>query len=124
MINKLQKNVSGTALRACCMVPLTGFMRNGLCEIHPEDTGRHTVCIIATDEFISFSTSVGNDLSTPYPEYQFPRLKPGDKWCLCAERWKEAYEAGCAPQIVLSATHESVLDIVSLEVLQKFAVDK
>ena len=123
MINKFQKNVIGTVLRACCMQPLTGFTRNGICELHPEDRGLHTVCIVATDSFLSFSTSVGNDLSTPFPGYQFPGLKPGDKWCLCALRWKEAYDAGCAPHIVLSATHESMLDIVSLDVLKQFAID-
>jgi len=119
----LQKNVFGKPLRACCMQPVTGFFRNGLCELHPEDSGVHTVCIIATDAFLNFSAKQGNDLSTSIPEYDFPGLKTGDKWCLCALRWKEAYDAGAAPKIVLSATHESMLDIVPLEILTEYAID-
>tara|TARA_B100000586_G_C20045629_1_gene399720 strand:+ start:333 stop:719 length:387 start_codon:yes stop_codon:yes gene_type:complete len=118
-----QKNVLGTPLRACCMQPITGFTRNGFCELHPDDQGLHTVCVIVTDAFLAFSKSKGNDLSTPFPEYQFPGLKEGDKWCLCALRWKEAYEANVAPKIVISATHESVLEIIDLEVLKQYAID-
>jgi uncharacterized protein len=120
---KLQKNVLGKPLRACCMQPVTGFTRNGLCELHPEDRGLHTVCIVVTHEFLKFSSACGNDLSTPVPEFMFPGLTEGDKWCLCALRWKEAYEAESAPNIVLSATHESVLEIIPLETLQEYAVD-
>ena len=120
---KAQKNVLGKPLRACCMQPITGFTRNGLCELHPEDQGLHTICIIATESFLKFSKSCGNDLSTPLPYYQFPGLKEGDKWCLCAMRWKEAYDAGVAPKIVISATHESVLEIMDLDTLKEYAVD-
>jgi uncharacterized protein (DUF2237 family) len=123
-MNKLQKNVLGGPLRTCCMDPVTGYMRNGLCELQVTDGGQHTICIVATDTFLSYSKSVGNDLSTPYPEYEFSGLKAGDKWCLCALRWKEAYDAGCAPTIILSATHESMLNIVSLEILRDYALDK
>jgi len=120
---KNQKNVLGQALRACCMQPITGFTRNGFCELHSEDQGLHTVCIIVTDDFLTFSKSSGNDLSTPLPDYHFPGLKEGDKWCLCAMRWKEAYDAGVAPKVVISATHESVLDIIELDTLKKYAID-
>ena len=120
---KDQKNVLGQALRACCMQPITGFTRNGFCELHSEDQGLHTVCIIVTDDFLTFSKSSGNDLSTPLPDYHFPGLKEGDKWCLCAMRWKEAYDAGVAPKVVISATHESVLDIIELDTLKKYAID-
>ncbi len=120
---KNQKNVLGQALRACCMQPITGFTRNGFCELHSEDQGLHTVCIIVTDDFLTFSKSSGNDLSTPFPGYHFPGLKEGDKWCLCAMRWKEAYDAGVAPKVVISATHESVLDIIELDTLKKYAID-
>ena len=120
---KDQKNVLGQALRACCMQPITEFTRNGFCELHSEDQGLHTVCIIVTDDFLTFSKSSGNDLSTPLPDYHFPGLKEGDKWCLCAMRWKEAYDAGVAPKVVISATHESVLDIIELDTLKKYAID-
>jgi uncharacterized protein len=120
---KEQKNVLGKPLRACCMKPVTGFTRTGFCDLHAEDYGLHTVCIVATDVFLKFSKSSGNDLSTPVPDFQFPGLKEGDKWCLCALRWKEAYDVGVAPKIVMSATHESVLDIVALDVLKEHAID-
>jgi len=120
---KDQKNVLGQALRACCMQPITGFTRNGFCELHSEDQGLHTVCIIVTDDFLTFSKSSGNDLSTPLPDYHFPGLKEGAKWCLCAMRWKEAYDAGVAPKVVISAIHESVLDIIELDTLKKYAID-
>ena len=118
------KNVLGTELKVCCTDPMTGFYRDGFCRTGPEDTGRHTVCIIATDEFLAYSKSAGNDLSTPRPEYSFPGLVEGDRWCLVAVRWKQALEAGMAPQVILQATHESVLDIVSLEELQEHAIDQ
>jgi uncharacterized protein (DUF2237 family) len=117
------KNVLGDELKSCCSDPMTGFYRDGYCRTGPEDQGRHTVCIIATDQFLAYSKSVGNDLSTPMPQYQFPGLKKGDKWCLVAVRWKQALEAGMAPQVVLAATHESMLQIVDLEDLKRFAVD-
>lgn len=117
------KNVLGTELKVCCTDPMTGFYRDGYCRTGPEDTGRHTVCIIATDEFLAYSRLAGNDLSTPRPEYSFPGLVAGDRWCLVAVRWKQALEAGMAPQVILQATHESVLDIVSLEELQEYAID-
>ena len=120
---KLPKNVLGGPLRACCTEPITGFYRTGFCEIGPEDLGVHAVCIVATDDFLTFSKSAGNDLSTPRPEFNFPGIKEGDKWCLCASRWAEAYDNGMAPQLVLSATHEGMLDYVPIEVLRQYAVD-
>ena len=124
MPEKLQNNVLGGPLRVCCMNPVTGYMRNGLCELYPSDMGLHTVCAIMTDAFLEFSKSRGNDLSTPIPDYDFSGLKEGDKWCLCALRWKEAYDAGMAPKIVLSATHESVLEIVGLDILKDYGLDQ
>jgi uncharacterized protein (DUF2237 family) len=102
--------------------PVTGFYRNGCCETGPEDMGLHTVCAVMTDAFLAFSKAVGNDLSTPRPEYGFAGLKPGDRWCLCAPRWKEALDAGAAPKVVLEATHEETLAIVPLGVLKDHAV--
>jgi uncharacterized protein (DUF2237 family) len=115
------RNVLGGALAACSQDPLTGFYRNGCCETGPEDVGMHTVCAVMTAEFLAFSFSVGNDLTTPHPEFQFPGLEPGDRWCLCAPRWKEALDAGVAPPIVLEATHEEVLAIAPLGVLKDHA---
>lgn len=100
---------------------MTGFFRDGCCNTGPMDRGVHTVCARVTADFLDFSKARGNDLSTPRPEFQFPGLKPGDKWCLCASRWAEAYEAGMAPKVVLEATHEATLSIVPLEVLKQFA---
>ena len=102
---------------------MTGFFRDGCCETGPSDRGRHIVCAIMTDEFLEFSKAQGNDLSTPRPEYRFPGLKAGNKWCLCLERWKDAHRAGHAPKVILEATHEIALERVPLEILQKFAVD-
>jgi uncharacterized protein (DUF2237 family) len=115
------RNVLGGALVPCSMDPLTGFFRNGCCETGPEDVGMHTVCAVMTADFLAFSRSVGNDLSTPRPEFGFAGLKPGDRWCLCAPRWKEALDAGVAPQVVLEATHEEVLAISPLGVLKDHA---
>ncbi|MBC7900578.1 MAG: DUF2237 domain-containing protein [Saprospiraceae bacterium] len=115
------KNVLGGELKSCCTDPMTGFYRDGYCRTGADDTGRHTVCILATDEFLRFSRSVGNDLSTPMPQYSFPGVKEGDKWCLCVLRWREALDAGMAPQVILEACHESVLKIVSLDDLQNHA---
>jgi uncharacterized protein len=117
------RNVLGTTLETCSMKPLTGFYRNGCCDTGREDLGSHTVCVIATAEFLQFSKSRGNDLSTPVPEYGFPGLKPGDRWCLCAPRWQEALEAGSAPRVVLRATHAGALQYCSLVDLKKYAVD-
>jgi uncharacterized protein (DUF2237 family) len=117
------KNVLGLELQPCSTQPVTGFFRNGCCETSHEDFGMHTVCAVMTAEFLTFSRSVGNDLSTPRPEYGFPGLKPGDRWCLCAPRWKEALDAGAAPQVVLEATHEETLAIVPLGILKDHAVE-
>ncbi|WP_300574409.1 DUF2237 domain-containing protein [Phenylobacterium sp.] len=114
-------NVLGGELQRCSMDPVTGFFRNGCCETGPHDLGLHTVCAVMTAEFLAYSRSVGNDLSTPVPESGFPGLRPGDRWCLCAPRWKEALDAGCAPQVVLEATHEETLAIVPLGVLRDHA---
>ena len=117
------KNVLGQELVPCSLDPVTGFFRNGCCETGPHDVGLHTVCAVMTAEFLAFSKMMGNDLSTPVPEYGFPGLKPGDRWCLCALRWKEALDAGAAPQVVLEATHEETLAIVTLGVLKDHAVE-
>ena len=116
------RNVLGQELMPCSNGPLTGFYRNGCCETGPDDTGLHTVCAVMTAAFLAFSRSVGNDLSTPRPDFNFPGLKPGDRWCLCAPRWKEALDAGAAPGVVLEATHEETLAIVTLDVLRAHAV--
>ena len=117
------KNVLGRELIPCSLDPVTGFFRNGCCETGPHDVGLHTVCAVMTAEFLAFSKMMGNDLSTPVPEYGFPGLKPGDRWCLCAPRWKEALDAGAAPQVVLTSTHEETLAIVPLGVLKDHAVE-
>ena len=121
MANEL--NVLGTELEVCCLDPITGFRRDGFCSTGPEDIGSHTVCAQVTEAFLEFSQSVGNDLSTPRPEYGFPGLKPGDKWCLCASRWLQAHQAGCAPAIHMRATHERALQIVDLTTLKEYARD-
>jgi uncharacterized protein len=117
------RNVLGTPLETCSIKPMTGFFRNGCCDTSPQDVGSHTVCVVATAEFLEFSKSCGNDLSTPIPAYAFPGVKPGDRWCLCAPRWQEALEAGHAPRVVLRATHEGALDHCSLADLKRFAID-
>jgi len=113
----MPNNVLGTALQACCFDPKTGYYRDGFCKTGEEDIGTHVVCAIMTDDFLRFTKSRGNDLSTPIPYYQFPGLKPGDKWCLCVSRWKEAYQEGLAPPVLLEATHEKALDYVTFEML-------
>jgi uncharacterized protein (DUF2237 family) len=118
-----QRNVFGAPLATCSDAPKTGFFRTGCCDTGPQDHGMHTVCVVLTEEFLAFTRSVGNDLSTPRPEYGFPGLKPGDRWCLCASRFKEALAHGKAPQVVLAATNENTLAIVPLEVLSAYAVD-
>lgn len=117
------KNVLGGELKSCCLQPLTGFYRDGFCKTGAEDRGSHTVCIRVTDDFLEFSKSRGNDLSTPRPEFQFPGLQDGDKWCLVAMRWQEALEAGVAPDVVLEATNEAALQYVSLEDLKKYRAE-
>ncbi len=115
------RNVMGGELIPCSMNPVTGFFRNGCCETGPDDLGLHTVCAVMSAEFLAFSRSTGNDLSTPRPQFGFKGLKPGDRWCLCAPRWKEALDAGMAPQVVLESTHEETLAIVTLGVLKDYA---
>ena len=119
----LPKNVLGTELELCCTDPMTGFYRDGYCRTGMQDHGLHLVCAVMTDDFLEFSRAAGNDLLTPIPEYQFPGLKAGDQWCLCVTRWKEALQAGCAPQVKLTATHMSAIEFVSLEELQAHAID-
>jgi uncharacterized protein len=109
------KNVLGAELQDCSRDPMTGFFRDGCCRTREDDTGRHVVCVRVTAEFLEFSRRVGNDLSTPMPEYNFPGLNPGDQWCLCALRWQEALESGAAPLIDLHATHEAALNYIDLE---------
>jgi uncharacterized protein (DUF2237 family) len=120
---KAAKNVLGNSLEICCNSPKTGFYRDGSCHTGPNDSGVHVVCAQVTDAFLNFTQIMGNDLSTPKPMYGFPGLKPGDRWCLCAGRWKEALDAGVAPPVVLEATHEAALEHVDLEVLKEFAID-
>jgi uncharacterized protein (DUF2237 family) len=115
------RNIFGEPLIACSNKPKTGFFRDGCCNTDASDVGEHTVCIVATEEFLQFSKSVGNDLSTPIPEYYFTGVKPGDRWCLCASRWIEAFQHNCAPKIVLAATNETLLNHVSMDVLIKYA---
>jgi len=119
----LSINVYGKELETCCDNPKTGFFRNGRCDTCKEDLGVHTVCILATEEFLVFSKGAGNDLSTPRPEFNFPGVKPGNRWCLCAMRWKEAYEQGKAPPVFLESTHEATLKLVDFNILQQFAVN-
>ena len=117
------RNVLGGRLQTCSGKPMTGFFRTGCCETGPEDHGSHTVCVEMTSEFLSYSKSVGNDLSTPMPAYGFPGLRPGDRWCLCAARWQEAFDEGAAPSVILGATHEAALEIVSLDDLRRHALE-
>ena len=115
-------NVLGTALQHCCSDPMTGWYRDGYCKTDQRDLGVHTVCAKMTDEFLNYTSTCGNDLQTPAPQYGFPGLKPGDKWCLCASRWLEAANTDLAPPVYLDATHIKTLDIIPLELLQKYAV--
>ena len=117
------RNVLGEKLESCSIEPMTGFFRNGCCDTSAEDTGSHTVCVVMTAEFLAFSKARGNDLSTPMPQWGFPGLKPGDRWCLCAPRWQEAFAAGRAPRVALRATHEGALEFCALADLKRFAVD-
>ena len=119
----MARNVLGTALVPCSYDPLTGFFRDGCCNTADDDTGSHLVCVKVTAEFLAFSAQRGNELGTPRPEHRFRGLAPGDRWCLCALRWREAFEAGMAPQVVLESTHQRALDFVSLQSLQARALD-
>jgi uncharacterized protein (DUF2237 family) len=116
-------NVLGEPLAPCSVKPMTGFYRDGCCNTGYDDVGIHTVCARMTKEFLEFSKTRGNDLTTPAPQFGFPGLKPGDQWCLCAGRWKEALDAGVAPPVVLAATHEETLAIVPLAELKRYALD-
>ncbi len=117
------RNVLGGPLDMCCTSPMTGFYRDGKCNTGPEDLGAHVVCAQLTDEFLEYTKAKGNDLSSPIPEFGFPGLKAGDRWCLCAARWKEAVEAGVVAPVVLHATHQAALEVVTLEELKKYAID-
>jgi uncharacterized protein len=116
----MQTNILGTNLEICCTSPMTGFYRDGVCRASQEDTSMHTVCAILTNKFLEFSKAQGNDLTTPVPQYGFPGLKEGDKWCLCALRWKEAYEAGCAPKIIAEATSNATTKVIKKEILLEY----
>lgn len=120
---KDQLSVLDEPLASCSEDPVTGFTRSGCCETGPQDTGSHTVCVQVTEEFLDFSRSRGNDLSTPMPQYQFPGLKEGDRWCLCASRWQEALEAGKAPKVVMRSTHKRALEIIDFADLSSHALD-
>jgi hypothetical protein len=115
--------VLGGALAACSTVPRTGFFRDGSCNTGPDDVGLHVICAQMTAEFLAYSRGRGNDLTTPAPEYGFPGLRPGDRWCLCAGRWREARDAGVAPPVILAATHEETLAVVPLDDLKRHALD-
>lgn len=120
-MNDLAKNVLGGILQSCSTDPMTGFFRTGDCQVTEEDLGNHGVCIVATAEFLAYSRARGNDLSTPRPEYDFPGVKPGDRWCLCSTRWQEALQDGMAPQVVLEATSAAALEFIRLEDLERHA---
>ena len=119
----MPKNVLGTELETCCTDPMTGFYRDGCCRTGPDDHGLHLVCIEANNEFLAFSKSRGNDLSTPIPQYHFPGLVPGDRWCVTARNWLRAHHDGAAAPVVLASTHERALDIITIEILRQHAVD-
>ena len=116
-------NVFGEPLETCSTMPMTGFFRDGCCNTNDLDRGSHTVCVILTEAFLKFSKARGNDLSTPRPEFEFPGLKPGQRWCLCAARWLEAYQHDCAPQVYLTRTHQRALEITPMSLLKRYAID-
>ncbi|MGI9518958.1 MAG: DUF2237 family protein [Pirellulaceae bacterium] len=118
----MPQNVIGTELQPCCFDPLTGFYRDGYCHTGATDYGLHTVCVVMTEEFLEFTVEAGNDLVTPVPEYEFPGLRPGDRWCLCVQRWTEALRAGFAPPVVLESTHMSAIEFASLDDLRAHAI--
>ena len=117
------RNVFGEPLQVCSTAPMTGFFRNGCCDTSDQDVGSHTVCAVMTDAFLEFSKASGNDLSTPRPQFGFAGLKAGDRWCLCAPRWQQAFEAGHAPRVVLRSTHQGALDYCTLADLKRHAID-
>lgn len=117
------RNVLGEPLEVCSLEPMTGFMRNGHCDTSGEDLGSHTVCARVTADFLEYSKARGNDLMTPVPAFGFPGLQPGDRWCLCAARWQEALEAGCAPGVALRSTHERALEVCAIADLKRHAID-
>jgi uncharacterized protein len=119
----MERNVLGGPLEACGTEPLTGFYRDGCCRTGPEDIGSHTICAVVSAEFLEYQQTIGNDLSTPVPEYGFPGLEPGDRWCVTAHNWLRAHEAGVGALVVLASTHERSLDVVPLGVLEQYAVD-
>ena len=119
----LQTNVFGEAIEECCSNPITGYFRDGFCRTDKYDRGSHTVCAVVTSEFLDFSLAQGNDLSTPRPEFEFPGLCAGQSWCLCASRWLEAHEAGCAPRVHLMRTNSKALEIISMDILSAYAAD-
>lgn len=116
-------NVFGEPLESCSENPVTGFLRDGCCNTGDTDTGSHTVCIEVTKDFLEYSRFMGNDLSTPIPDFDFPGLRPGDRWCLCAQRWLEAYKQDMAPKVLLTKTHQKALEIIPVELLKEYAVD-
>ena len=118
-----EENIFGEKLLSCSMTPMTGYFRDGSCNTCRQDVGSHTVCVEVTSEFLEFSRFCGNDLSTPVPEFGFPGLRPGDRWCLCAARWMEAFENGMAPRVVLQSTHKRALEVAPLEILRQYAID-
>ena len=122
MTDEKPKNILGTELQSCCADPVTGFFRDGFCRTNKMDHGTHVICAVVTDEFLEFTKSKGNDLSTPRPEYQFPGLKAGDGWCLCAMRWKEAHDAGVAPPLKPESTHEKTLELIDKRSLEKYYI--
>jgi uncharacterized protein (DUF2237 family) len=117
------RNVVGGELLECSAKPLTGFYRDGCCATGPEDVGSHTVCVLVTEQFLTFSRRAGNDLSTPQPQFGFPGLTPGDRWCVCAARWLEAHESGSAPPVLLAATHERALELIEIDTLLAYAIE-
>ena len=122
MTDEKPKNILGTELQSCCTDPITGFLRDGYCRTNQMDLGTHVICAVVTHEFLEFTKSKGNDLSTPRPEYQFPGLTAGDGWCLCAIRWKEAYDAGAAPPLKPESTHEKALEFIDKSSLEKYYI--
>lgn len=122
-MDELERNVYGAPLQQCGTDPVTGFYRDGCCSTGPEDLGSHTICAVMTEEFLAHQQAVGNDLITPRPQWRFPGLTPGDRWCVVAARWLQAHHDGCAAPVVLAATHERALEIVPLEILRPYAVD-
>ena len=123
MSNKVQKNIFGEPLEPCSNDPLTGWMRDGCCNTDRNDRSLHTVCCVVTDDFLNFALSKGNNLITPAPQFNFPGLKDGDRWCVCAQTWQDAYDVGCACPVVLAATHEETLQIISLDKLREYSLE-